>query len=108
MRLASAQFPDFTPPTPLFGAVLHNNTTEARRLLPKGADPNQGRMFGSPAPFQALVEIGADIQARDGSGSTALMWAAFNEVGDPTLVEEPLRLGADPNVKNQMGETALT
>jgi len=106
--MASAQVPDFTPPSPLLGAVLRNNPTEAKRLLAEGADPNQGRMIGSPATFQALVEEGADVQARDGSGSTALMWAAFNEVGNPTLVEELPRLGADPNVKNQMGETALT
>ena len=117
--MASAQVPDFTPPSPLLGAVLRNNTTEAKRLLAEGADPNQGRMIGSPAiffpvlfrndePFRRWWGNGADVQARDGSGSTALMWAAFNEVGNPTLVEELPRLGADPNVKNQMGETALT
>lgn len=102
--MASAQVPDFTPPTPLLGAVPHNNTTEAKRLLAEGANPNKGRMIGSLAIFfpvtfrngelfQAMVEKGADVQARDGSGSTALMWTAFNEVGDPTLVEELPRLG---------------
>jgi ankyrin repeat protein len=99
--MASAQVPDFTPPTPLLGAVLHNNTTEAKRLLAGGADPNQGRRIGSPATFQALVEKGADVQARDGSGSTALMWVAFNEVGGPTLVEELPRLGAGAEFGNR-------
>jgi hypothetical protein len=113
-----AQVPDFTPPTPLFGAVLHNNTAEASRLLATGADPNEARLLGFPAVFfpvafrnaelfHAMVDKGADVQARDASGSTALMWAAFNEAGDATIVEELLRLGVDPNAKNQAGETAL-
>lgn len=114
-----AQVPDFTPPTPLLGAVVHNNTTEAKLLLAAGADPNEAQLVGFPAVFfpvtfrnlevfHAMVEKGADVQARDASGSTALMWAAFNEAGDPTMVEELLRLGLDPNAKNQAGETALT
>ena len=117
--LVRAQVPDLTPPTPLLGAVIHNKTAEAKRLLAAGADPNEARLVGFPAVFfpvtfrnlevfQAMVEKGADVQARDASGSTALMWAAFNEAGDPTMVEELLRLGLDPNAKNQAGETALT
>jgi ankyrin repeat protein len=99
--MASAQVPDFTPPTPLLGAVLPNNTTEAKRRLAEGADPNQGRMIGSPATFQALVENGADVQARDDSGSTALLWAAFNEVGGPALGGELPRLGAGAEFGNR-------
>jgi hypothetical protein len=117
--LLAAQVPDFTPPTPLVGAVMHNNTAEAMRLLAAGADPNEARLLGFPAIFfpvvfrnselfHAMVGKGADVQARDASGSTALMWAAFNEAGDPMMVEELLRLGLDPNAKNQAGETAMT
>jgi hypothetical protein len=117
--LLRAQVPDFTPPTPLLGAVMHNNTVDAKRLLAAGADPNEAQLVGFPAVFfpitfrnvevfRAMVEKGADLQARDASGSTALMWAAFNEAGDPTLVEELLRFGLDPNARNQAGETALT
>jgi len=116
--VSAAQVPDFTPPTPLIAAVMHNNTEEAKRLLAAGADPNEARLVGFPAVFfpvafrnaelfHAMVAKGADIQARDASGSTALMWAAFNEAGDPALVEELLQLGVDPNAKNQAGETAL-
>ena len=32
--------------------------------------------------MRAVVEKGADLGARDRSGSTPLMWAAFNETGD--------------------------
>ena len=98
---------------------MHNNTRDAKRLLAEGANPNEPKMLGLPAVFfpiafrnmevfQAMVEKGADLQARDASGSTALMWAAANEAGDPTLVQELLRLGVDPNAKNLAGETALT
>jgi hypothetical protein len=117
--LGAQGVPDFTPPTPLFGALLHNNTTEAKQLLAAGADPNEAKMVGFPAVFfplafrnvevfHAMVEKGADIQDRDASGSTSLMWAAFNENGDPTLVKELLRMGVDPNAKNLAGETAMT
>ena len=35
------------------------------------------------------------------------MWAAFSEAGDAALVDELLRLGAEPNAANKAGETAL-
>ena len=44
----SAQVPDFTPQTPLIGALLHNDLAEARRLLESGADPDEGRFAGMP------------------------------------------------------------
>jgi hypothetical protein len=114
----SAQVPDFTPRTPLIGALLHNDAAEATRLLEGGADPNEGRFVGIPPLFLAvqrqnleLVRLmaakGADLNVRDGSGATALMWAAFNEYGDAALVEELLARGADPLAANRAGETAL-
>ena len=114
----SAQVPDFTPQTPLIGALLHNDTAEAKRLLERGADPNEGRFFGMPPVLLAIVRQdldlvrvmaarGADFELRDRSGATALMWAAFNETGDAALVDELLTRGADPAATNLAGETAL-
>ena len=110
--------PDFTPPTPLFRAVLGNNAAETKRLLDAGADPNEARFIGAPALISALmqqnteiasllIEKGADIKATDGAGSTALMWAAANETFETNIVQELLSRGADPNAANKLNETAL-
>src|SRR5215472_10598685 len=80
-----AQIADFTPQTPLIGALLHNDSAEAMRLLEQGADPNQGWFAGFPPLLLAVVRQdldlvrkmiskGADLKVRDRSGSTALMW----------------------------------
>src|SRR5689334_14895003 len=115
---ALAQGPDFTPQTPLIGALLHNDRADAKRLLEGGADPNEGR-FVSMAPIilaivrqdlelvRLMAAKGADLTVRDRSESTALMWAAFSERGEAAVVEELLRLGADPRATNNAGETAL-
>ncbi|MBY0505117.1 MAG: ankyrin repeat domain-containing protein [Bryobacteraceae bacterium] len=117
--LLLAQGPDFTPPTPLLGALMRNDTAAARRLLANGANPNEGRLIGmTPVFFAAvnqnlalvreLIEKGADLHATDGAGSTPLMWAAANEAGSAAIVDALLQAGADARVKNQQGDTALT
>jgi hypothetical protein len=114
-----AQFPDFTPPTPLIDAAMRNDTAEVKRLLAAGANPNEGRFLGATPIFftllhhnveaaEAMIAKGADVKATDGSGSTTLMWAAYDEVPDTRLVELFLKQGIDPNAKNKKGETALT
>ena len=112
------QVPDFTPQTPLIAALMHNDAPEAARLLRHGADPNEGR-FATLAPVvlaaarqevelvRLMAAKGADLNVRDRSGATALMWAAFNDAGDPAMVEALLAMGADPLASNKAGETAL-
>jgi hypothetical protein len=115
----AGQVPDFTPQTPLMGAILHNDTAEVKRLLASGADPNEGRFIGAPPIFlaflqqnpeilRAMIDKGADIKATDRIGSTTLMWAAANETANPEIVNELLKRGVDPNAKNKSGDTALS
>jgi hypothetical protein len=115
----SAQPPDFTPPTPLFGAVLRNDAAALKQVLAGGANPNEGQFLGFKPVFfpiiyqnldalRAMAEAGADVRVAGPDGATTLMWAAFNETGKTELVEELLKLGVDPNTRSQNGETALT
>jgi len=110
--------PNFTPPTPLYRAILKNDTATAKQLLEQGANPNEGKLAGFPPLFfavshhnlelfRAMVAKGADVNAKDASGSTILMFAAADEQARTDLVEEALKLGVDPNFKNRAGETAL-
>src|SRR5262245_63078628 len=71
------------PPPPLIKAVSKGDTATVRALLAKGAD----------------------VQARDANGRTALMYAAEN--GDPTTVQALLTNGADVNARDSQGWTAL-
>lgn len=74
-----AQIPDFSPQTPLIGALLHNDAAEAVRLLREGVDPNEGRFGGLP-----LVILAAARQ-------------------DVELVRLMVAKGADPNVRDRSG-----
>ena len=51
----SAQVPDFTPKTPLIGALLHNDGAEARRLIARGDDPNESGFLGMPPLVLAIL-----------------------------------------------------
>ena len=54
---------------------------------------------------RALIEQGADVDARQGDGATALHWAAYwDEVEPADLL---IRAGADVNAANDLGVTPL-
>src|SRR5688500_14109128 len=114
-----APLPDFTPPTPLFRAVLGNDAAEVRRLLNSGADPNEARFIGASTLVSSLmqqnaeiarllIDRGVNINAPDPAGTTPLMWAAGFETPDTSVVQELLRRGADVNASNKYNDTALT
>ena len=53
----------------------------------------------------ALINSGVDINAKDNSGYTALIWAAKRR--NDIVVTQLIKAGADLNVKDNNGETAL-
>jgi len=119
MVQAQSPVPDFTPPTPLFRAVLGSDAAETKRLIASGADPNEGRFLGAPPLIVALMQhadgvareliaAGADLKLTDPAGSTALHWAATSEIADPEIANLLISKGVDVNAANKKGETALT
>jgi FOG: Ankyrin repeat len=112
--------------TPLMLAARYNSDEAIRLLINNGAAPNLAKppMMFTPLMFAALynpwpekaltalVSQGADIDARDRNGKTALIHAAaFSDKGDRSknrgeAVVALLTLGADPFITDKAGMTA--
>ena len=58
---------------------------------------------GYPEVIQPLLAAGADVMARDVSGSTPLHWAALHDA--PASIQALLAAGADAKAKDKDGET---
>lgn len=80
-------------------AATHGNLAQVRELLARGADPNRKGSrgltplmaaavmeFQDPAVIEALLSKGADVDARDELGRTALDWALLQ--GDTEVVRK--------------------
>jgi ankyrin repeat protein len=87
-------------------------------LIAKGADPNARNKFDqTPLMFavsqrdaataQALLDGGADINARDAAGRTVLMNAVLAGADRTACVELLLSHGADINSADKQGRSAL-
>lgn len=75
----------------------------AQRLLGQTPAPELARAAqnNDHEAAMALLRRGADPNAAETDGSTALHWAAYH--GDAELARRLLRRGADPNVMNEYG-----
>ena len=75
-----------------------------------GARDDQRLIVGARGKLPHLVEAalaaGADIDAGDAAGRTALMWAAFH--GDAPMLRYLLEAGAGVNARDRRGRGALT
>jgi ankyrin repeat protein/Zn finger protein HypA/HybF involved in hydrogenase expression len=113
--------------TPLMGAITGGSLPVVKRLLEVGADPNAvGSLDGATPLILAvaiadptyeyrrgeekaialyLLERGANPNAADNKGTTALMEAA--SICDKEMLDALLAHGADVNARDKDGETAL-
>ena len=116
--------------TPLQNAAGNLDREMIRALLAKGANVNAANTFGgrvrhgdielkgltplmlaaphgSPAVLGMLIEAGAEVDARDSRGMTALMLAAASSRQNHKSMKLLLAHGADPNAVSVKGETPL-
>lgn len=109
--------------TPLHIAALKNNVEMVSRLLDNGADPNLRSKFSSgTTPLhwalregnvecaQALLDNGAEVDLATDWGVTPLMQTINHQGSSGNLaagVALLLEAGADPDLQNKIGETAL-
>ena len=60
---------------------------------------------GNKVEIERLLKSGADVNAQQGDGATALQWAAYR--GDARLAELLLKAGAKPGLANHDGASPL-
>ncbi len=100
---------------PLIKAIFADAKDVVFALLQNNANPNASfdtrpaiiisSMFNQPEITEALLTAGADVNAIDGPGTTALMMAA--EEGYDIIIRILLKYNADKNKIDMAGETAL-
>ena len=83
--------------TPLMIVAAQTRPAEGSIFLPGSARPTD--------IAKALVDAGADLDAQAKNGMTALMIAAANN--SAPMIGLLMAAGADPNVKNAQGQTAV-
>ena len=115
--LSSCHLIPTQPVSELIGAARRGDADAVTRLIRAGYDPNErGGVNGwtalmhavhkqQAASVRALLDGGADANARAGKGYTALIMAAG--YGNEEIVRILLQGGADPTIKASDGETAL-
>lgn len=109
--------PEFDRKEALGAAIVAGDIDIARILLTREVDVNERRFKGGtllmlaaddPALIKFLIEKGADVNAKDDDGETALMKAVASYAKtNLSCVNLLLAKGADINAVNSTGETPL-
>ncbi|MBC8467887.1 MAG: ankyrin repeat domain-containing protein [Planctomycetes bacterium] len=91
--------------TPVDIALSRNRMDVVKLLIKKGADVSLhlAVRIGALAKVKSLIEKGAAINAKDGSGQTAMHYAA--DMGRKEIVEVLLANGADVDAIDRTGRT---
>lgn len=105
--------PNINNETPLMMASLRGLSSWAQRLIQRGAAVNRAGWSpilyvasgGDLATLQVLLKGGADVQARNPSGSSALHMAA--RFGREEVALALVAAGADPRARNPAGQDAV-
>lgn len=104
----------------LAAAALNGNLENVGLLLQHGARPDASVSTNQYSPLilaawrqnaklvKLLLAAGANPNAQDAGGSTALMWSAFSDYAEPETTRLLLDAGAQVNVRNRAGDTAMT
>jgi ankyrin repeat protein len=103
-----------SPSADVYRAVRNNDLAQLKSLVRTPADANGKDDFGeTPLMYAAaagsldamtfLLDKGAEINAQNAFGSTALIWSAT----DPAKVRLLLERGADVNLATKTGRTAV-
>ena len=98
----------------IFNAIRNNDIPGLKKLLAAGGSANArgdrdttalmlAGAFGSAEAVRALLDAGAEPDAKNAFGATALMWS----VSEPAKVRLLLGHSADVNAKSKTGRTAL-
>ena len=104
--------------TELHEAVIDNDIKAVKAQLAEGADINAGDSEKWPPLHYAaqdhmmeigklLIEAGAEVNARDSNGNTPLWRAVMNEYHGKKFIQFLKANGADPELKNIHGVSAL-
>ena len=121
--------------TPLVESAYHGNTAAVKLLLSKGAKPNVVALapvlfplefpksgpiaLGNVTPLlaaasseqpqlvKALLDAGADVNAKDGRNMTPLMIAVATNRQNAAVIRMLVDRGADATVQSSAGETAV-
>lgn len=99
--------------SPLMMASLKGDLDLVRKLIDRGADVNKpgwtplhyAATNGHLEIMQLLLDENAYIDAESPNGTTPLMMAAH--YGSSAAVKLLVEAGADPNIRNQLGLTAI-